>query len=92
MVCRGGGDTVLPPGGLLGGDLSGGEGSSSSEWSEMLDQDCVSGCGGSDRPEESDWFLYSSGGPSISLDALPLAEELRDSFSLSCIIVWLLAA
>ena len=87
MGCRGGGDAVLPPGGLLGGDLSGGEGSSSSEWSEMLDQDCVSGCGGSDWSEESDWFLLSCGGPSISLDALPLAEELRDSFSLSCIIV-----
>ena len=86
-VSRGGGDAVLPPGGLFGGDLCGGAGSSSSEWSEMLDQDCVSGCGGSDRSEESDRFLLSSGGPSISLEALPLAEELCDSFSLSCIIV-----
>ena len=84
---RGGGDAVLPPGGLLGGDLSGGAGSSSSEWSEMLDQDRVSGCGGSERSEESDLFLLSSGGPSISCEALPLAEELRDSFSLSCILV-----
>ena len=86
-VPRGGGDAVLPPGGLLGGDLSGGAGSLSSEWSEMLDQDLVSGCGGSDRSEESDLFLLSSGGPSILFEALPLAEELRDSFSLSCIIV-----
>ena len=58
----------------------------------MLDQDCCSGCGGSDKSEESDWSLCVSGGPSISLDALPLAEELRDSFSLSCIIVWLVVA
>ena len=53
----------------------------------MLDQDRVSGCGGSERSEESDLFLLSSGGPSISCEALPLAEELRDSFSLSCIMV-----
>ena len=49
----------------------------------MLDQDRVSGCGGSERSEESDLFLLSFGGPSISCEALPLAEELRDSFSLS---------
>ena len=53
----------------------------------MLDQDRVSGGGGRERSEESDLFLLFSGGPSISCEALPLAEELRDSFSLSSIMV-----
>ena len=83
---RGGGDAVAPPGGLLGGDVCGGAGSSSSELSEILDQDRVSGCGGSERSEESDLFLLFSGGPSISCEALPLVEEVRDSFSLSSIL------
>ena len=83
----GGNGSNVPPGGLLGGDLSGGAGSSSSEWSEMLDHERVSGCGGRERSEESDLFLLTSGGPSISCEALPLVEELRDSFSLSSILV-----
>ena len=83
----GGGDSNLPPGGRLGGDFSGGAGSSSSDSSEMLDHERISGCGGRERSEESDLFLLTSGGPSISCEALPLAEELRDSFSLSSILV-----